>query len=118
MSSQSASANSQMDGAFRRFRFMAFWAGVMSLLLWFVDLPVKWWVHNDSLHSHLVWIPIVHGFTYPIYVLATFHYCLKSRKSFSATIFFLLAGTLPIASFVAENRAAKEYRARHEQKTA
>ena len=108
------STTTALDGAFRRFRFMALWAGVMSLLLWFVDLPIKWWVHNDALHSKVVWIPIVHGFTYPIYVLAAFHYCLKARKSFPTTIFFLLAGTLPIASFVAENRAAKEYRARRE----
>lgn len=91
-----------------RFRVMAIWAGVMSLLLWFVDLPIKYLLHDPSLHSKVVWIPIVHGFTYPIYVLAAFNYCLKSRKSFLTTIGFILAGTLPIASFIAERKALNE----------
>lgn len=98
-----------LAAAMLRFRIMAIWAGVMSLLLWFVDLPIKYLMNDSSLHDKVVWIPIVHGFTYPIYVLAAFHFCLKAKKSFPATIGFILAGTLPIASFVAERRAVAEY---------
>jgi hypothetical protein len=43
--------------------------------------------------------------------LAAFFYCLKARKSLNATILFILAGTLPIASFVAERRALKDFQA-------
>ena len=103
-----ADRQKSLEGALNRFRFMAIWGGVMSLLLWCVDVPVT--LSGSSLHTKLAWIGIVHGFTYPIYVLAAFHYCLVARKSFFQTIFFILAGTLPFASFVAERRAISEFR--------
>lgn len=92
-----------------RFRIMAIWAGVMSLLLWFVYLPIKYLMSDPSFHEKVIWIPLVHGYTYPIYVLAAFHFCLKAKKSFPATIAFILAGTMPIASFVAERRAVAQF---------
>ena len=67
---------------------------------------------DSTLHDIVKWVPIVHGFTYPIYVLAAFHYCIKARKSLTTTVLFILAGTLPIASFIAERRALAEFKAR------
>jgi integral membrane protein len=99
-----------LNGAMTRFRIMAIYSGVMSLLLWFINVPTHYLVFESS-HHYFVWIALVHGFTYPIYVLAAFHYCLKARKSLSSTILFILAGTLPVASFVAERRAIKEFKA-------
>jgi integral membrane protein len=101
-----------LEGAMTRFRIMAMWAGVMSILLWFVDLPVKYIWPDSTLHDIVKWVPIVHGFTYPIYVLAAFLYCIKARKSLTTTVLFILAGTLPIASFIAERRALAEFKAR------
>jgi len=60
-------------------------------------------------YEYVSWISLVHGFTYPIYVFAAFHYCLKAGKSLKSTVLFILAGTLPIASFVAERRALREF---------
>jgi len=101
-----------LAGTIIRFRIMAMWAGVMSLLLWFIDLPVKYIWPDSTLHDWVIWIPIVHGFTYPIYVLAAFHYCIKARKSLPTTVMFILAGTLPVASFIAERRAIAEFKTR------
>ena len=101
-----------LEGAMTRFRIMAMWAGVMSILLWFVDRPIKYIWPDSAIHDVVKWIPIVHGFTYPIYVLAAFHYCIKARKSLTTTVLFILAGTLPIASFIAERRALAEFKAR------
>ncbi|MFZ4064056.1 MAG: DUF3817 domain-containing protein [Candidatus Nanopelagicaceae bacterium] len=97
-----------LNGAMTRFRIMAIYCGVMSLLLWFVNVPTHYFIFESS-HHYFTWVALVHGFTYPIYVLAAFHYCLKARKSFGSTILFILAGTLPVASFVAERRALKEF---------
>ena len=97
-----------VNGAMIRFRIMAIYAGVMSLLLWFVNVPTHY-LFLQSFHHYFVWVALVHGFTYPIYVLAAFHYCLKMKKSLLSTILFILAGTLPIASFVAERRALREF---------
>jgi hypothetical protein len=32
-------------------------------------MPVKYILHNESLHQSIIWIPMVHGYLYPIYVL-------------------------------------------------
>lgn len=91
-----------------RYRFMAIWAGVMSLLLWFVYMPVKYIIANEGWHEKLIWIPIVHGFTYPIYVLAALNLGLITRRNIFQVAFLALAGTLPFASFWAERRIARE----------
>jgi hypothetical protein len=79
-------------GVVLRFRFMALLAGVMSLLLWFVELPV------------------VHGYVYAFYVLTAIHFAAKARYSVRQMILFILAGTLPVLSFIAERRVARSYR--------
>ena len=99
-----------LSTALRIFKVMALWCGVMSLLLWFVNVPTHYWI-GKSYHHYFVWVVLVHGFTYPIYVLAAFNYSLKSNRSFKSTILFILAGTLPIASFLAERKAVNEFNA-------
>ena len=99
-----------LETAMRLFRIMAIWCGVMSLLLWFVNVPTHYWI-GKSYHHYFVWVALVHGFTYPIYVLAAFNYALKANKSFVNTILFILAGTLPIASFIAERKAVNSFNA-------
>ena len=97
-----------MNGVIKRFRVMAIWAGVMSLLLWFVYMPAKYLVSDESFYERFIWIPIVHGITYPIYLLAALHLCIMKRKSLISTCLFLLAGTLPVASIWIERSVAKE----------
>jgi integral membrane protein len=86
------------------FRFWALWAGVMSLLLWFVYMPAKYLVSDKSFYEQFIWIPIVHGFTYPVYLVAALILCMAKRKSLLSTGLFLLAGTLPVASIWIERR--------------
>ena len=97
-----------LNGAMIRFRIMAIYAGVMSLLLWFVSIPIHYLIFKDA-YEYVSWISLLHGFTYPIYVFAAFHYCLKAGKSLKSTVLLILAGTLPVASFIAERRALREF---------
>lgn len=94
-----------MSSALLRYRFMCFAAGVMSLLLWFIELPVKYVFNLPSIEPKVLWIPIVHGYVYALYVLATVDLAIKARWQPLRIIGFVLAGTLPIASFVTERRA-------------
>ena len=96
-----------MNGVIKRFRLMAIWAGVMSLLLWFVYMPAKYLVSDESFYERFIWIPTVHGLTYPFYLLAALHLCIVKRKSLLSTALFLLAGTLPVASIWIERSVAK-----------
>ncbi len=93
-----------MSGIIFRFRVMAIWAGVMSLLLWFGYMPAKYLVSSDTFYESFIWIPIVHGFTYTVYLVAALILCMVKRKSLVSTALFLLAGTLPVASIWIERR--------------
>lgn len=98
-----------MKGVVRRFRVMAMAAGVMSLLLWFIELPVVYLIKDPDLTAKVKWIPFVHGYVYAFYVLTAIHFTAKARYTIKQMILFILAGTLPIASFVAERRVARQY---------
>ena len=96
-----------MSGVIKRFRVMAVAAGVMSLLLWFVELPVVYLLDAPDLEVKVKWIPYVHGYVYAFYVLTAIHYAAKARWSVPRMLALILAGTLPVASFIAERRIAR-----------
>ena len=98
-----------MSGAIKRFRIMALVAGVMSLLLWFVDLPVAYLFNNEDWKSKVAWIPFVHGWIYAVYVLTAIQFGTKARWPLTKILWLILAGTLPIASFAAERRVVRQY---------
>lgn len=96
-----------MSGVIKRFRVMAVAAGVMSLLLWFVEIPVVYLLDAPELESKVKWIPYLHGYVYAFYVLTAIHYAAKARWSVPRMLALILAGTLPVASFVAERKIAR-----------
>ena len=98
-----------MSGVVTRFRIMALVAGVMSLLLWFVDLPVAYLFNNEDWKSMVQWIPFVHGWVYAAYVLTAIQFATKARWGFKQIIWLILAGTLPFASIAAERRVVRHY---------
>ena len=98
-----------MKNEILRFRVMALIAGVMSLLLWFVYLPVKYLLDNPDLLSNVMWIPMAHGYLYPVYVLTAIQFAAKAKWSLIRMLGLILAGTLPIASIVAERRVVRTY---------
>jgi integral membrane protein len=98
-------------GALARFRVMANVAGIMSLLLWLVYLPIKLTATNDNVPNAIRAIAVVHGFAYMVYILVTFNYCYAVRKPLKVALFYMLAGTFPVASFVADRRAVAEFAA-------
>lgn len=98
-----------MKRAVLRFRVMAIVAGVMSLLLWFVDLPVVYLFDNPDWKAAVAWIPFVHGWLYALYVLVALQFSVKAHWPLKKITWLLLAGTLPFASIAAERRVVREY---------
>ena len=98
-----------MSGAIKRYRFMALVAGVMSLLLWFVDLPVAYLFNNEDWKQAVAWIPFVHGWVYALYVLVAIQFSVNAQWPIKKIIWLILAGTLPIASIAAERRVVRQY---------
>ena len=98
-----------MSSAVKRFRFMALVAGVMSLLLWFVDPPVVYLFNNPDWKAAVAWIPFVHGWIYLAYVLVALQFSVKANWPIKKIVWLLLAGTLPFASIAAERRVVRQY---------
>ena len=93
-----------------RYRLMAIVSGIMSLLLWFVYMPVKYIISDVSLHQSIIWIPMVHGYLYPIYVLFAIQFSVAKRWKTTNILGLILAGTLPIASIWAERYVVRKYK--------
>ena len=98
-----------MSGVVKRFRTMAILAGIMSLLLWFVDLPVAYLFDNESWKAKVAWIPFVHGWIYAIYVLTALQFASKAKWSVMKMLGLIVAGTLPIASLIMERKVVSQY---------
>ena len=98
-----------MNGAVNRYRVMALIAGVMSLLLWFVYMPLQGFKNNSDESNSLLWIAIAHGYIYMIYVLTAVQLSVKAKWSLPKMLKYILAGTLPVASFMAERRVVAAF---------
>jgi len=98
-----------MKSAVLRFRVMAIVSGLMSLLLWFVYMPIKYIFDAPELHSSIIWIPMVHGYLYPIYILTAIQFATKARWPIMKMLGLILAGTLPVASLLAERRVVRSH---------
>jgi integral membrane protein len=98
-----------MNGAYIRFRIMAWVAGIMSLILWFVDIPVKYFLTVPLLEDKIDWIPIVHGYQYPFYIITVMELSYRLKWNVIKIVKFILAGTLPVASFLAEKKVRAIY---------
>ena len=98
-----------MKSTLLRFRVMAIIAGIMSLLLWFIDLPVVYLFDNADWKAAVAWIPFVHGWIYLAYVLTALQFSVKANWPVRKILWLLLAGTLPVASLIAERRVVRRY---------
>lgn len=98
-----------MKSSLMRFRVMAIIAGIMSLLLWFVDLPVAYLFNNPDWKAAVAWIPFVHGWVYFAYVIVALQFSVKAKWPIRKILWLLLAGTLPVASLIAERRVVRRY---------
>ena len=98
-----------MSATVKRYRVMAIISGIMTLLLWFVYMPVKYLFDVPDLHSAIVWIPMVHGYLYPLYILTAISFSMKARWPLMKMLGLILAGTLPVASLIAERRVVRRY---------
>ena len=97
-----------MKSAVFRFRVMAIICGVLSLILWFFYMPAKYGFHLERTQPNIIWITQIHGALYIFYVLAALQLSVKMRKSIAGMLWMILAGTLPVASFVLERRVVRQ----------
>jgi integral membrane protein len=94
--------------AVRRYRVMAYVTGVVLMVLCFVGIPLQVVAHNDFVVNY---VGTTHGILYMIYIVTAF---LMTRKvgmklATPQTLIVLLAGTIPVLTFVVERWVTHRY---------
>ena len=94
-----------MEAAVLRYRVMAYITGVVLVILCFVGIPLQIAgypaVAND--------VGVVHGILYIIYLVFAWILSRKLRLANKPTVIMLLAGTIPIMTFIVERWITRQY---------
>ncbi|PYG00639.1 integral membrane protein [Georgenia satyanarayanai] len=92
-------------GAWRFYRAMAFVTGVMLLLLC-VEMVLVYLVGvGPEVESWIGWIPFAHGWIYVVYLVSVLNLWSAMRWGLGRMAALVVAGVVPVLSFVMEHRA-------------
>ncbi|MER6828517.1 DUF3817 domain-containing protein [Streptosporangium sp. NPDC000563] len=92
-----------MESALKPFRILAYIVGVMLLIL--VTCIVLRYGFGIEEPSKIV--SPIHGFLYMLYLVATMNLGMKARWTWQYILGVMLAGTVPLLSFVFERRVTR-----------
>jgi integral membrane protein len=95
-----------MHAAALRYRVMAYITGVLIIVVCFVGIPLQVAAHNTFIAND---IGTLHGFLYIIYVVVAYILAQKLKMRLWPTILLLLAGTIPVLTFVVERWMNRTY---------
>ena len=97
-----------VPAALVRYRVMAWVVGVLLIALVLVAVPLK---HAAGIDGPVAVIGTAHGWLYFIFFLCACDLAVRARWTLRGTVLVLVAGTVPILSFVAERIATRKTRA-------
>jgi integral membrane protein len=94
--------------AVRRYRVMAYVTGVVLIVLVFAGIPLQVAAHNNVIVSY---VGTTHGILYLIYLVAAFLMTVQvgMKPATPGTVIVLLAGTIPVLTFVVERWVTRRY---------
>ncbi len=101
-------AGKDVPAALTRYRVMAWVVGVLLAALFLVAVPLK---YAAGLDEPVAVIGTAHGWLYFIFFLTACDLALRARWTLRGTVLVLVAGTVPLLSFVAERIATRRTRA-------
>jgi integral membrane protein len=92
----------------RAYRIMAYVTGTMLMILCFICIPLQAWAHNSKPAAI---VGTAHGFLYIIYIVVAFVMTrlVRMKVASPGTIIVLLAGTIPVLTFVVERWVTRTY---------
>ena len=93
--------------ALRNYRVAAWVTGIGLLVLVFVAMPLKYFLDEPR---PVAVVGMLHGFLYMAYIVCTLILAERTRWRPLEAVVILLAGTIPIASFVAERQVTRRVR--------
>ena len=94
-----------MNAAVLRSRVMAYVTGVVLVVLCFVGIPLQVAGHPAVANN----VGVVHGILYIIYLVFAWILSRKLQLATKPTVIMLLAGTVPIMTFIVERWVTRRY---------
>src|SRR5487761_1635162 len=95
-----------VDAAVLRYRVMAYITGTVLIVLCFAGIPLQLAANNDVIVNN---VGTVHGILYIIYIVVAYLLTRRLRLPVGPTLLVLLAGTIPILTFVVERWLNRRY---------
>jgi integral membrane protein len=95
-----------MNGAVLRYRIMAYITGVLIIIVVFAGIPLQIWGHNTFIVNQ---VGTVHGFLYMVYIVFAFLLATKLHMKPKPIVLLLLAGTVPVMTFIVERWMMRTY---------
>ena len=97
-----------VPAALTRYRVMAWIVGVLLIALVLVAVPLK---YLGGIEGPVTVLGTAHGWLYFAFFLTACDLALRASWTLRGTVLTLIAGTVPILSFVAERHATRKTRA-------
>ncbi len=97
-----------VPAALTRYRVMAWIVGVLLIALVLVAVPLK---YLGGIEEPVTVLGTLHGWLYFVFFLTACDLALRASWTLRGTVLTLVAGTVPILSFVAERNATRKTRA-------
>jgi integral membrane protein len=94
-----------IEGAVLRYRLMAYVTGTVLIVLCFVGVPLQVAGHPVVAND----VGIVHGILYLIYLVYAWRLSRMLRLANKPTVIMLLAGTIPVMTFVVERWVTRRF---------
>jgi integral membrane protein len=94
-----------VTAAVLRYRVMAYITGVVLVILCFVGIPLQVAGHPEVAND----VGVVHGILYIIYLVNAWILSRKLALATKPTVIMLLAGTVPIMTFIVERWITRKY---------
>jgi integral membrane protein len=94
-----------VNAAVLRYRVMAYVTGVVLVVLCFVGIPLQVAGHPAVANN----VGVVHGILYIIYLVFAWILSRKLGLAIKPTVIMLLAGTIPIMTFIVERWVTRRF---------
>jgi integral membrane protein len=94
-----------VEAAVLRYRVMAYVTGVVLVVLCFVGIPLQVAGHPAVSND----VGVVHGILYIIYLVFAWLLARRLELAVKPTVIMLLAGTIPIMTFIVERWVTRRF---------
>jgi|SRR5579875_1852205 len=89
-----------------RYRVMAYITGVLIIVVCFAGIPLQVAANQTFIVNQ---VGTVHGFLYLVYIVMAWMLASRLKLSTGVTVMLLLAGTVPVMTFVVERWLTRRY---------